>query len=61
MAKRAVDAYTYLHLNRDNEYGIKASIYDSKDFLKTPTQLAREAETGKIEKFFYKDKKVSSD
>ncbi|CAG8958633.1 hypothetical protein HYFRA_00009950 [Hymenoscyphus fraxineus] len=55
------DAYTYLGINSNNEYNIKASLFDSRDFLKSKTQLAKEGKNGKINNFFYKKKEPSND
>lgn len=33
-----LDAYTYLNLNANNEWGIKPSIYNSKDILSKTAQ-----------------------
>jgi hypothetical protein len=56
-----IEAYTYLGLNKDNEYGIKASMYGSKDFLKTKTQLAKEAKQGTLNNLLYLKKKEGGD
>jgi hypothetical protein len=36
------DIYTYLGLSRDNQYGIKASMYSSGDFLKAGPEKAKD-------------------
>jgi len=49
-----LDAYTYLGLNRDNEWGIKTSLFSSKDLIANGTQT-------KISGFLHKSKKPGED
>jgi len=51
------DAYTYLGLNSQNEYEIKASLYSSVDVLKSKDDKKDQ----KLEGFFYKKKKDTDD
>lgn len=44
-----IDAYTHLQLNNGNEYGIKASLYNSTEILKAKEQ--------NVENFFGKRKR----
>lgn len=53
MANEFTDAYTDLGLNRDNPYGIKTSLYNSKAIL--------EGNDVKIDGYFYKKKKDPED
>ncbi|TEY42349.1 hypothetical protein BOTCAL_0393g00080 [Botryotinia calthae] len=65
------DVYTYLELTSNNPYDIKASLYNSFEFFKTPplppstaTGLRSRAvkkENGKVDSFFRKIKKEPSD
>ncbi|KAG9233070.1 hypothetical protein BJ875DRAFT_379371 [Amylocarpus encephaloides] len=50
------DAYTYLEIKSNNEYNIKASLYSSRDFLKTKSQQTKELEQGKLHSLLYKKK-----
>ncbi|QSZ31325.1 hypothetical protein DSL72_000888 [Monilinia vaccinii-corymbosi] len=68
-----IDIYTYLQLDSSNSYGIKASIYNSLDFLNSPprppkyptagTTNARPTmkESGKVDSYFCKVKKEPSE
>ncbi|KAA8566215.1 hypothetical protein EYC84_008816 [Monilinia fructicola] len=57
------DVYTYLELNSTNPYNIKASLYNSLDFLKNPPTHSPppNKETKNVESFFQKVKKEPSD
>ncbi|RDL33826.1 DUF1917-domain-containing protein [Venustampulla echinocandica] len=51
------DAYTYLGLNSANRYGIQASLYDSREFLKPKSNDSKGMKDGKVDGYFYKQKK----
>ncbi len=49
-----IDAYTYLGLQSNNEYNIKASMYSSKDFFDIKHGVGKQT---KLENLLYKEKK----
>jgi hypothetical protein len=56
-----IDAYTYLDIKRDNEFGIKASMYSSNEFLKTNPEEGKGAKEGKLNSLLYQKKKEPGD
>ena len=54
-----IDAYTYLRLNSGNDYGIKASMYSSKDFLEDGKE--KDPKAGKLKGFLVPKKKEPGD
>lgn len=59
--REVADAYTYLNLTSANRYGIQASLYDSKDFLKAKSGQSKDIKGGKVDGYFYRQKKDEDD